>query len=101
MIERAVMNKEAEEILRDALEPLRMRTYEELSELVFEKRVDTLEIRSASGRRYDIEIQYFWDGVDDGDIRVIGSVSEQNSFSTFRPISADFIKCRDGTFRNE
>jgi hypothetical protein len=63
-------------VLEEHLAAYRSRSYSELASFVQVKRVDALEIRGKSGADYQIEVQFFWDGCPEGDIRVMGSIDE-------------------------
>jgi len=93
--------KEAKTILIQELEVLRAKDYKELSTLIGSPL--NFEIQSPSGIDYWIEIQAFWDtpGDDNGNLRVIASIDDGRFLSSFMPLSADFIKSRDGEFIGE
>ncbi|MEN8188970.1 MAG: hypothetical protein ABFS19_03930 [Thermodesulfobacteriota bacterium] len=52
------------------------------------------------GRKYQIEIQIFWDDKTGGDIRVMGSVDD-GGLRAFIPLAADFIKSPADEFIGE
>jgi hypothetical protein len=90
------MNKaEALEILRQHLSSWRGRSYEEISGCIGE--AHTFEASGPSGSRYQGEIQAFWDGPPNSDIRVIGSIDD-GGWRAFLPLSDSFILARDGSF---
>ena len=69
------MNKsEAHKILGEQL--ARFRNHTELVPLVESRRVETLEVRGASGTAYQVEVQFFWDDERRRIVRVVGSIDD-------------------------
>lgn len=87
-------------IIVNELDKFRSSSYQELKSFVVQDKVDVYEI-TLEGIVYDIEILFFWDNHPNGNIRVIGSINEQRTFSAFRPLSDSFIKAPDGSFIGE
>jgi len=86
------MNKsEALAILNAQL--ARFSSYFELLPFIASKRVETCEIRGASGTNYQVEIQCFWDDKSGGDIRVIGSIDD-GGLRAFVPLTQDLLLSR-------
>jgi hypothetical protein len=65
---------EAHKILGEQL--ARFSSYAELVPLVESARVESFEIRGASGAKYQVEIQFFWDDKHRRIIRVMGSIDD-------------------------
>ena len=85
------MNKEeAKQIIRVELESFRAKPYSELVQMIGAEPV-TSERTGPSGKRYQIEIQVFWDDKAGGDIRVVGSIDD-GGWRAYRPLCEDFIK---------
>ena len=93
--------KEANSILGEHLARYRTRSYAELTTWVRDGRVDTPEAVGQSGTCYQIEIQFFWDDQPDGDVRVVGSVSDGRGISAFVPLTDSFILSPEGRFAGE
>lgn len=93
--------KEASSILADHLARCTSRSYAELSAWVREGRIDTPEVVAPSGHRYEIEVQFFWDGKPDGDVRVFGSISDGRGIHAFVPLTDSFIMSPEGRFVGE
>ena len=95
------MNKdEAQSILSQCLRSYRSLSREELAVRVSEGRVDTKEVVSSSGTKYQIEAQFVWDAKPNGDVRVIISVDD-GGISALVPITDSFIRGSDGRFVGE
>jgi hypothetical protein len=73
---RHMNNKEARSILAQQLGRYRSRSYAELATWARERRVDTPEVVTAGGARYQIEVQFFWDDKPERDVRVCGSIDD-------------------------
>jgi hypothetical protein len=88
------MNKpEASALLRERLAAYRALSYTALAE-----RVGTEEHMTAvgpSGVEYQVEVQVFWDGKPDADVRVMGSIDD-GGLRAFVPLCESFIMGRDG-----
>jgi len=94
------MNKEeAKQIISTGLEQFRTKPYSELVQMIDSKPI-TGERTGPSGQSYQIEIQAFWDGKPDGDIRVMCSIDD-GGLRTFVPLTDDFIKSPSGDFVGE
>lgn len=93
------MDKEkAMAVLAEQLRLYRTKSYAELKDLL--DQVDAYEIETPDGLSYQIEIQVFWDGIPDGNIRVIGAIDD-GRWRAFSPLSDDFIMTPDGAFLGE
>ena len=93
------MDKEkAMAVLAEQLRLYRTKSYAELRDLLGQ--VDAHEVATPDGLSYQIEIQVFWDGIPDGNIRVIGAIDD-GRWSAFSPLSDDFIMTPDGAFLGE
>jgi hypothetical protein len=93
--------KEANSILAEHLARYRTRSYAELAAWVRDGRVDAPEAVGQSGTNYQIEIQFFWDDQPDGDVRVVGSVSDGRGIRAFVPLTDSFILGPEGRFVGE
>lgn len=90
---------EARKILRRYVDEYRIRSYRDLVNLIGE--VNVFQTRGASGCEYAVEIEVMWDGVQEGDVRVIGSIDDQTLLNSISPLSQDFILRANGTFVDE
>jgi len=89
---------EARTLLGKEIARLRKQSYDELR-----RRVDapeTIGIEAGPDRRYQVEIQAFWDQRKDGDLRVLVSIDD-GGLRAFAPMSGDFIVAPDGSFVGE
>jgi hypothetical protein len=93
--------KEANSILAEHLARYRTRSYAELAAWARGGRIDTAEAVGQSGTNYQIEIQFFWDDQPDGDVRVVGSVSDGRGIRAFVPLTDSFILSPEGRFVGE
>jgi hypothetical protein len=93
------MDKEkARAVLAEALQPYRAKSYAALRDLIGQ--TDVYQIANPDGPDFQIEIEAFWDGRPDGDIRVMGGVDD-GGWSAFAPLSEDFVVAPDGAFVGE
>jgi hypothetical protein len=67
---------EAQTILSEQMERFSRRDYSELQRLVESKHVEDFDVHGASGTRYGVEVQFFWDDKHKGRIRVVGSIDD-------------------------
>jgi len=93
------MDKEkAMAVLAEQLRLYRTKSYAELKDLLGQ--VDAYEVATPDGLPYQIEIQVFWDGIPDSNIRVIGTIDD-GRWRAFSPLSDDFIMTPEGAFLGE
>ena len=72
---RTLMDKsEAQKILGEQL--ARFSSYAELVPLVESRRVENFEVCGASGTKYQVEVQFFWDDQRRRIVRVVGSIDD-------------------------
>jgi len=93
--------KEAGSILAEHLNRYRSRSYAELAAWVRERRIDTTEIVGQSGKQYQIEVTFFWDGKPDGDVRVVGSIDDGRGIRAFVPLTDSFSLSPEGVTREQ
>lgn len=91
--------REAEAILDAELGPLRTESYDALVERLLGKQ-ETGERIGASGTRYQVEVQAFWDSGTPGDLRVVASIDD-GGWRAFVPLTDSFIRSPDGGFVGE
>ncbi len=91
-------NAEAGALLKDHLVGYRLRPYSELVKLLGKPQV--AELRAATGIRYQVEVEVFWDGRPGGALRVLGSIDDGGG-RALRPLCDDFILASDGRFVGE
>lgn len=95
------MNKSgAHSILSECLAGYRSRPYAELAALASEDRVDTSDVVAPSGTRYQLEVEFVWDGKPNADVRVIASVDD-GGIRALLPATESFILSPDGRFVGE
>ena len=94
------MNKEeARQIIQAELESYRAKPYSELIQMIDAESV-TGELIGPSGKRYQIEIQAFWDDKPNGNIRVSGAIDDEG-WRAFVPLTDSFIKSPSNEFIGE
>ncbi len=93
--------KEARPILAEHLNRYQSRSYTELAAWVRERRIDTAEVVGQSGKEYQIEVVFFWDGKPDGDVRVIGSIDDGRGIRAFVPLTDSFALSPEGVTREQ
>lgn len=89
---------EAKAILAQELAAYRNRSYGELLYLL--ETQDTREVKGASGKIYQIEIQAVWDDKKGGNLRVMGAIDD-GGIRAFVPLTDDFIISQDDSFIGE
>jgi hypothetical protein len=92
--------KEARSILAEHLARYRSRSNAELAVWVRQHRTDTPEAVAPSGKRYQIEVQFFWDAKPEGDVRVSGAIDD-GGIRAFLPLTDSFILSPEGRFVGE
>jgi hypothetical protein len=93
------MNKlEARQLLKEELAKWRQKSHAELAGLMGQSH--HAEVRSSSGRLYQVEIEVFWDDKPDDNIRVSGSIDD-GGWRAFVPLTDSFILSPNGTFVDE
>jgi hypothetical protein len=88
--------KEAGALLAEHLNRYRNRSYAELAAWVREGRINATEVVGQSGKQYQIEVVFFWDGKPDGDVRVVGSIDDGRSLRAYVPLTDSFALSPDG-----
>ncbi len=85
-------------ILENKLSEYRKLSYSELVEKIGES--ETFEGKNEKGEDYQIEIEFFFDGHEETDLRVCGAIC-YSGWTDFFPVSSDFIISPDGKFIGE
>jgi hypothetical protein len=106
-------NNEAQQIIREIVEVFRASSYTELCTMIGAEPI-TGNLTGPSGQEYQFEIEAFWDGKKNGDIRLLGSLSpnpDRPKFCSipllkwipiFTPLATDdFIMSPSGGFVGE
>jgi hypothetical protein len=91
--------EEARSVAQEQLAELRQATYAELVDRLLDKE-EHAERLGASGARYSVESQAFWDDKQHGNLRVMVSIDD-GGWRAFAPLSVDFIRAPDGSFVGE
>jgi hypothetical protein len=81
-------------VLAEKIGPYRSKSYAELKAMI--DRFDDYEVPTPEGSLYHIQIQVFWDGEPDGNIRVMGGIDDSSSLRS--PLVDDFVMAPDGSF---
>jgi hypothetical protein len=90
---------EAGAILATEVQNLRTRPYFELIRRLLDEQ-ETFEVTAASGVRYQVELDAFWDDKRAKNLRVIGAIDDGGR-SSYLPLTDDFIVAPDGSFVGE
>lgn len=94
------MNKEeAKQVVHAELESYRTKLYSELVQMIGAGPANS-EVTSPSGRRYQVEIEAFWDDKPSGNIRVVGGIDD-GCWRAFVPLTDGFIKSPSNEFVGE
>lgn len=93
-------------LLAEFLQRFRVESYADLRERVLAKHIEVATRTAPSGREYEIEVTFHWDGAREGDIRVGGIIDPAGQhhilFIPWRPLwTYDFIMAPDGRFVGE
>ena len=89
------MNEQAAYALIDAeLRRLQELPYADLCALI--GKVETKELVGEDGKRYQLEIEAFWDSKKGADIRLIVA-ADDGGWRAFKPLTGDFIMRPDGS----
>ena len=86
-------NTEAIQLLESELTIFRDQPYADLIRQIPERPLE-YERSGASGAKYQLEIQFFWDNQPGGDVRVMGSIDD-GGWRAFLPLNRSFIKSPD------
>lgn len=97
--EAPMKNEEAFAVLDLELAKFRDEPYAALVTRMSDGSVD-YELTAPSGRKYQVEVQVFWDNRPGGNVRVRGAIDD-GGWRAFMPLSRDFIKAPDGSFVGE
>jgi hypothetical protein len=76
----------------------RTRSWQDLVALIDKPRC--AELVSAAGTKYQVEVLVFWDGPEDGALRVSGSIDD-GGWRSVVPLTRCFIVSSDGTCVDE
>jgi len=87
------------QILERELAIFRDKPYVDLVGRIPERTLE-YERSAATGAKYQVEIQFFWDNQPGGNVRVMGSIDD-GGWRAFLPLSRSFIKSADGSFVGE
>ncbi len=90
--------KEVQLKLGEVLRTYRDREYSDLRDLI--DMPNTFEVNGASGVRYQLEVQAFWDDRPGNNIRVMISIDD-GGLRAFYPLTGDFIISPSGDFVGE
>jgi hypothetical protein len=93
-----VNKDEANALLEQHLLLYRCRAYSELAALLGHPEVTQHVV--ASGAKYQIEVEAFWDDRPGGNIRVLGAIDD-GGWRGFKPLCAAFIMAPSGAFVGE
>ena len=90
---------EATSILDEQAEALRRLTYDALVQQCLNQPTG-FEVTGLSGKRYQVEVEAFWDTGKPGDLRVLVAIDD-GGLRAFAPMTTDFIVASDGSFGGE
>jgi predicted methyltransferase len=81
---------EAQKVLSEHLARFSQRSYSELVPMVESSHVEHCEIHGASGTKYQIEVQFFWDDKPGGVVHVSGSIDD-GGIRAFFPLTQSLL----------
>jgi len=92
-------NEESAALLEQELAKFRDESY---ADLVRRMEAGSLhiDVTGATGRNYQVQIDFFWDDRPGGNLRVAGAVDD-SGWRALVPLCRDFIKAPDGSFVGE
>lgn len=85
---------EAQRLLAGQIEHLRKLSHGELRERLDQE--ETFELQGPSGTTYQLEVQVFWDGRRDENLRVVVAIDD-GGWRAFAPLTSDFIIASEGS----
>ena len=91
--------REARRVLTRRVEELRQLSREALCATWLDE-PDCEQVRSPSGKEYQIEIEAIWDNEPEGNLRVFASIDD-GGWSALMPMTDGFIKAPDESFVGE
>ncbi|MGI9458128.1 MAG: hypothetical protein ACR2NU_16310 [Aeoliella sp.] len=91
--------EEARSLLTEKLAVYRKQSYAELVAKIDND--EYIEVIGPSNTEYQIEIQFMWDHIENGDLRVLAGIDDGSLRGAFRPVCEDFIVSPDGEFIGE
>lgn len=91
---------EATKIVDAEIEALRRIPYSELRDLAREHATKTSRHAGRSDVQYCLEVQFFFDGSDDKDVRVLAAIDD-GGLRAFHPLTRSFIKGPNDVFIGE
>jgi len=89
---------EARQLLLEHLQQYRARSYGDLLPLL--KTPQHTELVGASGTKYQVEVQAFWDLKPQGNVRVRAAIDD-GGWRAFMPLVEDFIRAPNGAIVGE
>lgn len=89
---------EAEQLAEMELESYRSLKYEAIATKLGTQ--DCFERETEDGNKYSVEVDFFYDDAEEGNIRVIAMISN-SLWTSISPFSSDFIVAPDGSFIGE
>jgi hypothetical protein len=89
---------EAKQLLLLHLQTYRDRPYGDLLALL--NTPQNAELVGASGTKYQVQVQAFWDLKPQGNLRMRGAIDD-GGMRAFMPLVEDFIRAPDGAFVGE
>jgi hypothetical protein len=95
---KAMSREEGLALADEVMDELRKLSYGECRQLI--GAVSRRELRGRDGIEYRVAIEAFWDGRENGNIRVMVMVDD-GGLSAFKPWCRDFIIAPDGSFVGE
>ena len=89
---------EARTLLTKHLARYRAHPYSRLVELVGS--VETEDVRAIDGILYQLEVEFFWDDKENGNVRVLAAI-DGGDISAVLPMTESFIKAASGDYLGE
>lgn len=90
---------EAGRLAESILESLRRESYQALVNRYLDS-PEHREVVGESGKRYQVEVEAFWDSGQPGDLRVRVAIDD-GGWRALSPLTSDFIIATDGSFVGE
>ena len=90
---------EAKDIIENELNRYSEKRYRDLIKMIDSQPI-TGVVYGSTGTKYQIEVSAVWDGLPQGDVRVLGSIDD-GKLRAFFPLSSAFIKSPANQFVGE
>lgn len=82
------------QLLKRELQAIEKKDFSDLTIKADAEAYDRYQLTEGDGKKYEVEIQYYWDDKEKKNIRVIGSINSSKSLFAFFPVSLGLLILR-------